>query len=146
MNVKSGQDRLQDYEGVFGALSDKTRLRIAWVLLKADCEMCVCEVMDSLGESQYNVSRHLKVLKNAGIVLEQKRGRWVFYSMRPDVGRFQESVLQAVRSLPDGLFQMDHKRLKRRLALRQNRQCVVGMNAEVWQNIIRNLPAKDAGV
>ncbi|MEO0074754.1 MAG: metalloregulator ArsR/SmtB family transcription factor, partial [candidate division WOR-3 bacterium] len=45
------------------ALSDQTRLRIFWVLQKAATELCVCELIDILDQTQYNVSRHLKILK-----------------------------------------------------------------------------------
>jgi ArsR family transcriptional regulator len=84
--------------------------------------------MDALTISQYNVSRHLKVLKNAGIIREKKDGRWVYYSLIKPENRFHELIIQAVSSLPKELFARDEKRLKERLSLRENGKCVVGIN------------------
>jgi len=133
---------MEEFVSSFKALSDKTRLKIMWLLSKANSELCVCEIMDSLNESQYNVSRHLKVLKNAGLVREKKEGRWVFYSLANPVKGFQELVLQTVSSLPKELFSLESERLKKRLSLRENGKCVVGINSEEWRRILKRLEAK----
>jgi len=57
---------------VFKALADPTRLKILECIKKG--EKCICEVIPFTGKSQPNVSQHLKVLKNAGIVDERKDG------------------------------------------------------------------------
>ncbi len=121
---------MEDYVIFFKGLSDKTRLRIIWLLMKANTRLCVCEIMDSLNENQYNVSRHLKSLKNAGFLKEEKEGRWVYYSLIDLKDRFQELILEAVSSLPEELFSEESERLKKRLTLRENGKCVEGMNSE----------------
>ncbi len=121
---------MEDYVIFFKGLSDKTRLRIIWLLMKANTRLCVCEIMDSLNENQYNVSRHLKSLKNAGFLKEEKEGRWVYYSLIDLKNRFQELILEAVSSLPEELFSEESERLKKRLALRENGKCVEGMKSE----------------
>jgi ArsR family transcriptional regulator len=98
--------------------------------MKANTRLCVCEIMDSLNENQYNVSRHLKSLKNAGFLKEEKEGRWVYYSLIDLKNRFQELILEAVSSLPEELFSKESERLKKRLTLRENGKCVEGMNSE----------------
>lgn len=133
---------MEEYVRSFQTLSNKTRLKIMWVLSKANPEICVCEIMDSLDESQYNVSRNLKVLKNAGFVRERKEGRWVFYSLVKPVKKFQEFVLKAVSSLPEELFSRESERLKKRLSLRKNGKCIVGINSEEWHRILKRLEAK----
>ena len=55
-----------DCTSILKALSDRTRLRLVKRLLTEDC--CVNDLSDGLGVSQYNASRHLRVLKHAGIV------------------------------------------------------------------------------
>ncbi len=127
---------MDEFISIFKALSDKTRLRIVWLLSRANSELCVCEVVDALGESQYNVSRHLKVLKNAGLVQEKKDGRWVFYSLSGPKNQFQEFILKEISTLPEELFSQDEKRLKKRLELRENGKCVVGINSEEWCKIL----------
>ena len=57
---------------VFKALADPTRLKILECV--RDSEKCICEIIPYTGKSQPNVSQHLKVLKNAGIVDERKDG------------------------------------------------------------------------
>jgi DNA-binding transcriptional ArsR family regulator len=57
---------------IFKALADPTRLKILECIKNG--EKCICEVIPFTGKSQPNVSQHLKVLKNAGIVDERKDG------------------------------------------------------------------------
>lgn len=64
---------------VFKALGHEDRLRIVEQL--ADGERCVCELVDAVGSSWSTVSRHLSVLKEAGIVADEKRGLQVFYRL-----------------------------------------------------------------
>jgi ArsR family transcriptional regulator len=75
---------------LFRALGDETRLRI--VALLAHGELCVCHLHEALGLSQPNVSRHLAVLRAAGIVGGRREGRWVYYALRrqPDAGCEQQ--------------------------------------------------------
>lgn len=113
---------------IFKALSDETRLKIMWVLIYSKTCLCVCEIMDTLAQSQYNVSRHLKILKTAGLVEEEKMGRWVFYSLKEPPNRFRKTIVKALADLEDSLFEKEQIRLKKRLALRKNGQCVIGMN------------------
>ena len=129
---------MEEFVSILKALSDKTRLRMVWLLRRANSELCVCEVMDALNESQYNVSRHLKALKNAGLVRDKKDGRWVFYFLSEPGNRFQEFILQAVSALPEEPFSQDEKRLEKRLSLRENGKCVVGINSEEWCKILNH--------
>ena len=113
---------------VFQALSDPTRLRIFRLLVTNRTEMCVCEVVDSLRERQYNVSRHLKVLELAGLLGGEKHGRWTYYGLdrrNPTVSSFAKLVA----SLPDldGTFAEDQERFKKRMALREDGRCRCGI-------------------
>src|SRR5574341_1488671 len=105
------------YVNTFKALSDETRLRIIRLLAKASSPLCVCEIVDSLDESQYNISRHLRVLKASGFVHEKKDGKWVFYSLPPPTSRFQDLLCQTVLALPLDLLSVDDKRFQKRLSL-----------------------------
>jgi len=124
---------------IFKALSDNTRLRIIRVLIQAGKELCVCEIMDSLGESQYNVSRHLKELKIAGLVKERKGGRWVFYSLQEPKDESHKTIIQALSCLRDEIFSLDEGRLKARLSLRKGGRCVIGVKSQEWERVITRL-------
>ncbi len=56
---------------VYAALSNEARLRMV-ELISAHNEMCVCELVDALGMSQANVSRHVGILRNAGVLQDRK--------------------------------------------------------------------------
>jgi len=69
---------------IFNALSDPIRLEIIEFL--RDGEKCVCEITPHLKLAQPVVSRHLKILKNAGLVKRRKQGTWHMYSItNPEV-------------------------------------------------------------
>lgn len=68
----------------YGVLADPTRLRLL-SLIAASGEACAaCDLVDPLGVSQPTVSHHLKVLREAGLVESEKRGRWVYYRPVPE--------------------------------------------------------------
>ena len=69
--------------GWFKVLADPARLRLL-SLIAANEETCACDLVDPLGVSQPTVSHHLKVLREAGLVEREKRGRWVYYRSIPD--------------------------------------------------------------
>jgi len=64
---------------LFHALSDETRLEIVQRLRSG--ERCVCDLTDLLEAAQSRLSFHLKVLKDAGLVVDRRDGRWVHYSL-----------------------------------------------------------------
>jgi ArsR family transcriptional regulator, arsenate/arsenite/antimonite-responsive transcriptional repressor len=80
---------------LFHALSDDTRLAIVARLRRG--ERCVCELTDLLGEAQPLLSFHLKVLKDAGIVVGRREGRWVHYRVDPDALAAAAQALAALR-------------------------------------------------
>lgn len=81
------------------ALSDATRIRIVRLLLER--ELCVCEIEDALEEPQYKISRHLAVLKNAGLVRDWREGQWMHYDIAPALSPEWRSALHALRAVWD---------------------------------------------
>ena len=69
---------------VLSALAEPTRLA-AMRLLDDGGEHCVCELMRKLGASQSRMSRHMQVLKQAGLVVDRRNAQWVRYRIRPDL-------------------------------------------------------------
>ena len=68
---------------LFKTLSEPVRLRIIYLLL-ASGELCVCDLVDTLGLSQSVVSRHLAYLRNNGLVSTRREGVWVYYCIVQD--------------------------------------------------------------
>lgn len=64
---------------VYKALGDPTRLGIVELLVGK--EICVCEIAEAFNKSQPAISHHLKILKQAGLLNEQREGKWIMYSL-----------------------------------------------------------------
>lgn len=64
---------------IFRSLSEESRLRILSLLMEN--EMCVCEIESCLNMTQSNVSRHLTVLKQSGILEYNKKAQWAYYQI-----------------------------------------------------------------
>jgi ArsR family transcriptional regulator len=63
------------------AIGDETRMAI--LLQLAGGEQCVCDIIDALDASQSLMSFHLRALREAGLVIDRKVGRWVHYAINP---------------------------------------------------------------
>ena len=116
---------MKDYVEAFKALGDPTRLRILYLLAYVGKELCVCEFVDALEEPQYNVSRHLRVLRQAGLLKERKEGRWVYYSLKEDHECFKRSLFGLLKTV--SLDKEDIRRLKERLGIRVKGKCILGI-------------------
>lgn len=82
---------------VLKALAHPARL---WMVERLEGgERCVCELVDGLGLDFSTVSKHLLVLKNAGVVTDDKRGKQVFYSLKvPCVLKFMHCVAAVIEN------------------------------------------------
>ena len=77
----------------YKALADDTRLK-SLLLITAQQELCVCELMTALQLSQPKISRHLAQLRKANILADRRSGQWVFYSLHPELPAWAQKVLQ----------------------------------------------------
>ena len=109
---------------LFQMLADKTRLRIMRVMVSMPKEeICLCEVTDVLEEPEPNVSRHLKALRQSGLLAAEKEGRWVYHRLvLTDTVRLFYKI---VENLPDteGLFERDLARFKIEIKKRNLARC-----------------------
>lgn len=83
-------DKLLNY---FKLLSDETRLRI--MILLFHHEYCVCQICGITGISQPNVSKHLAKLRDIGIVKDERKEQYTFYSLNLEDKLF-EDVLKKI--------------------------------------------------
>ncbi len=112
---------MKQITGVFRALSNETRLRLFHLLNRVKKEIAVCELVDAVQGNQYNISKHLHVLENAGLLKENKNGRWVLYSAAKEA---PVDISGFIEGLEAKVFDEDLRRLKKRLSLRKNNQIV----------------------
>lgn len=113
---------------LFQALADPTRIRIVRLLAETGEEACLCELVDSLLEPQYKLSRHMKALRQAGLLSAEKDGRWVYHRLVRGV-RYLELAYDMLRALPDadGRFGQDLHNFLQRMCLREGGRCRVGI-------------------
>ncbi|WP_045520972.1 ArsR/SmtB family transcription factor [Neobacillus niacini] len=92
---------LEKAANVLKLLGDKTRLTIAGILKQREC--CVCEFLEVFEMSQPSISQHLRKLKDAGMVKEERRGQWIFYSLnhQSDYYGLIEDILEHIPDQTD---------------------------------------------
>jgi ArsR family transcriptional regulator len=79
---------------VFKALSDPARVKIVNMLARADDPVCACDFIPGLGLSQATVSHHLKKLTDVGLLEREQRGKWAYFSLRPEAVSQLESLVR----------------------------------------------------
>jgi len=102
---------LRDYESVFKAAADPTRVRILKILEGG--EMCVCQVIAILSLGQSTVSKHLFLLRAAGLIKDRRDRKWVHYSLDRGSGSpYAVRMLQNLRRWlnDDPVITKDRKR------------------------------------
>ncbi|MBT2756811.1 winged helix-turn-helix transcriptional regulator [Mesobacillus foraminis] len=92
------KDSLEGTANILKLLGDKTRLTMMGLLIKNDC--CVCEFVEIFNMTQPAISQHLRKLKDAGLVKEQRRGQWIFYSLNREHSYFP-LIQDVLRHIPD---------------------------------------------
>jgi ArsR family transcriptional regulator len=81
---------------LFRALADRTRLRIVNLLARGS--LCVCDIQRILEQPQSSVSRHLALLKSAGLIVDRRDGMRTFYALTTWHSPFARGVLGAIRA------------------------------------------------
>jgi len=82
--------------------SDKNRLYILALILR-DKQVCVCEICDTLNLSQPLVSRHLKQMREAGVLQSSQEGKWVVYSLGQDIDSILECWIKEIKKYTSSL-------------------------------------------
>jgi ArsR family transcriptional regulator len=105
---------MEKFRETFLALSDSTRLR-ALALMAEEGEICVCELVSALGEVQPKISRHLAVLRDAGVVGIRRDAQWVHYAIEPKLEKWaKDAVTAAVAGISsEPIHRTDRARLKK---------------------------------
>ncbi|MFK7864501.1 MAG: metalloregulator ArsR/SmtB family transcription factor [Pseudohongiellaceae bacterium] len=76
----------------FKCLADETRLKSLLLISQAN-EACVCDLMAALAIDQPKLSRHLAQLRKCGILIDERRGKWVFYKLHPSLPSWAQEVI-----------------------------------------------------
>ncbi len=90
------------------AVNDETRIRILRFIDQND-RVCVCDIEKSFNMIQSRVSRHLKILKDAGFLKVKREGRWAHYSIRHPLDAFRQNIIKEIGYLDEDLAVFDKK-------------------------------------
>lgn len=82
---------------VLTALAEPTRLAAVRILSDGS-EHCVCQLMQRLGATQSRMSRHMHILRGAGLVRDRRDAQWTRYRLDPDMPPETRAILDAVLS------------------------------------------------
>ena len=97
-----------ELDALFGAFADSTRIRILNLL--AGGELCVCDIVEILDLPQPTVSRHLAVLRAAGLVDVTREWKFAHYCLAEPVNGVHRNLLNCVRSCFTGIVSLDRER------------------------------------
>ena len=118
------KDEMRKFIEVTKAIADESRVRILFML--NGYELCVCQIVEVLGLAPSTVSKHLSILRHAGLVEGRKEGRWIYYRISNESGNTeaQKALAWVHESLArDGQTQKDLKKLKAVLKIGKEMLC-----------------------
>ncbi len=92
-------EAMENFLRSVGALYDETRVKLL-KFIDLYGPLCVCDLEASFGMIQSRLSRHLKILKEAGFLRSERCGRWTYYGIRSPLDRFRHEALEEIRALP----------------------------------------------
>lgn len=106
---------------LFSLLSDETRLRCL-VLLQKEGELCVCEISRIIGSIQPKISRHLALMRKSGLVSDERRGQWVYYSLNHSLPEWSKRIIE---STLENLMKVEpyHSDMKKICSLKKENIC-----------------------
>lgn len=111
---------MENEAALFKVLADATRLRLA-VLLSTQGETCVCALAEALGAPEYRISRHLGIMRSAGVVKARREGTWMYYQLSKARNRLEQCLQECFR---DCLA--EHKTIKTDLKRLSKATCGIG--------------------
>lgn len=82
---------------LFKLLADETRATIILLLREAG-ELCVCDLCTATNQSQPKISRHIALLRDAGLVLDRREGKWIHYRLSPHMPAWAASIIDTAWS------------------------------------------------
>ena len=95
---------------LFKCLADATRARLTLLILR-EGELCVCELIHALDDSQPKISRHLAQLRSCGLLQDRRQGQWVYYRINPALPAWVTQVLETTLQANQPWLQNDALRL-----------------------------------
>ena len=107
-------------------LGDAARLRLIALFVHMKQALCVCEIVDALDVPQYQVSRNIRHLKDAGLLSVRKTGTWAYYYLKNE-GGFNRQLFDFLDwTLLSEAYSDDRRLMQARLSYRERGRCKIG--------------------
>jgi ArsR family transcriptional regulator len=94
ISIQILMNQTEKYVELFKALSDETRLSLIVLLHKK--ELCVCQIEAALDISQTKASRHLAILRRAGLLKARREGLWVYYTLEKPATKVEANLFESL--------------------------------------------------
>lgn len=95
---------------LFKCLADDIRTKVTLLIVR-EGELCVCELIAALDQSQPKISRHLALLRTAGLLIDRRQGQWVYYRLHPNLPEWVIETLKTVVDANQPWLETQTKRL-----------------------------------
>ncbi|HIC6955814.1 TPA: ArsR/SmtB family transcription factor [Campylobacter jejuni] len=89
---------MQKFLTIISAINDESRVLILYHLLRYK-ELCVCDLQELLNMGQSRLSRHLKILKDAGFLYVRRQGTWVYYGINNELLKLHLDLFENIKNL-----------------------------------------------
>ncbi|HEF3809845.1 ArsR/SmtB family transcription factor [Campylobacter jejuni] len=89
---------MQKFLTIISAINDESRVLILYHLLKYQ-ELCVCDLQKLLNMGQSRLSRHLKILKDAGFLYVKRKGTWAYYGTSDELLKLHSDLFENIKNL-----------------------------------------------
>lgn len=89
---------MQKFLTIISAINDESRVLILYHLLKYQ-ELCVCDLQKLLNMGQSRLSRHLKILKDAGFLYVKRKGTWAYYGISDELLKLHSDLFENIKNL-----------------------------------------------
>ena len=109
---------------LFQSIADPMRIRIVRLLAETDEEACVCDLSDVLSEPPYKLSRHLKILKQAGILSAIREGRFIYHRLISSAS-YLKHLYAMICEMPveNSKYRRELRHFKTRVSQRKTGRC-----------------------
>ncbi len=116
-------NNLDKYLKATKALSDKSRVRLLMCL--AEGELCVCQINELFELAPSTISKHLSILKEAGLIESRKEGRWIHYRVCQDADEAVEGILKMSKKClkNDEKIGKDKQKLQKIMKINKEKLC-----------------------
>ncbi|EAL6150371.1 TPA: winged helix-turn-helix transcriptional regulator [Campylobacter coli] len=102
---------MQKFLTIISAINDESRVLILYHLLKYQ-ELCVCDLQKLLNMGQSRLSRHLKILKDAGFLYVKRKGTWAYYGINDDLLKLHSDLFENIKNLDIDIVVLENNTCK----------------------------------